>query len=231
MSNFIFMLTRNDETIQAARACYEQVADAGIRHIGFKDVGLPRAQLVALMDDIRANGHTAYIEVVSETPADTLKSARMAAELEPDYLIGGTLIEPILEIIQGTNIRFFPYIGQIIEHPCLLRGSVPEICQDASRVQGVGVDGINLLAYRYDGDVGRLISEVQAASTLPLICAGSVNTLARVRELRELGVWGFTVGTAVLDHEIVPGAPLRNQLEAVLLEAEQGDSRRASSSG
>ena len=39
---FIFMLTRNDETLADAREVYAPVATAGVRHFGCKDVGLPR---------------------------------------------------------------------------------------------------------------------------------------------------------------------------------------------
>ena len=153
MSEFIFMLTRNDTTLADARAIYASIADSGLRHVGCKDVGLPQDELAAFMDEIRANGHTSYLEVVSETEEATLRSARVAAEIGPDYLIGGTIIEPIQEILAGTSIKFFPYVGEIVGHPCLLRGSIERICDDARRAEAAGVDGINLLAYRYDGDV------------------------------------------------------------------------------
>jgi hypothetical protein len=216
VSEFIFMLTRDDETVNDARQIYESVLDTGVTHVGCKDVGLPQAELAALMQDIRAAGHTSYLEVVSETEEATLQSARVAAEVGPDYLIGGTLIEPVQEIISGTGIRFFPYIGQIIGHPCLLRGSIEEIAQDAVRVHERGVEGINLLAYRYDGDVDQLVEAVTGASPLPVIAAGSVDSAARIRALGERGVWAFTVGTAALDGVLVPGAPLPNQLRFIL---------------
>ena len=216
MTEFIFMLTRDDQTVNDARQIYESVLDTGVTHVGCKDVGLPRAELAALMQDIRAAGHTSYLEVVSETEEATLQSARVAAEVGPDYLIGGTLIEPVQEIIAGTGIRFFPYIGQIIGHPCLLRGSIEEITQDAVRVHERGVDGINLLAYRHDGDVDQLVEAVTGATPLPVIAAGSVDSAARIQALGERGVWAFTVGTAALDGVLVPGAPLSDQLRFIL---------------
>jgi hypothetical protein len=216
LTEFIFMLTRDDRTVNDARRVYESVLDTGVSHVGCKDVGLPRDELAALMDDIRAAGHTSYLEVVSETAEATLQSARVAAEIRPDYLIGGTLIEPVQEIIAGTGIRFFPYIGQIIDHPCLLRGSIEEIAQDAADAQELGVDGLNLLAYRYDGDVDALVQAVGKATSLPVIAAGSVDSAARIRALAERGVWAFTIGTAALDGALVPGAPLSDQLRFIL---------------
>ena len=174
MIEFIFMLTRNDETLADAREVYASIADSGVRHVGCKDVGLPREELQRLLSDIRANGHTSHLEVVSESEEATLASARAAAEIGPDYLIGGTLIEPVQEIVADTGIRFFPYVGRIVGHPCFLRGSIAEIADDARRAEALGVDGINLLAYRYDGDVDALVEAVVDATDLPVIAAGSV---------------------------------------------------------
>ena len=216
MIEFIFMLTRDDKTLPDARAVYATIADTGLHNVGCKDLGLPRDELESLMGDIRANGHTTHLEVVSETPEATLASARAAAEIGPDYLIGGTLIEPVQEILEGTGIKFFPYVGQIVDHPCLLRGSIDSIADDARRAEQLGVDGINLLAYRYDGDVNALVDAVVNATSLPVIAAGSVDSTDRIRALAERGVWAFTIGTAALDGVIVPGEPLQTQIQTAL---------------
>jgi hypothetical protein len=223
MIEFIFMLTRDDVTLPDAREVYASIADSGVRHVGCKDVGLPTDELKALMDDIRANGHESWIEVVSETEEDTLASARAAAEIGPDHLIGGTLIEPVQEILAGSGVKFWPYVGRIVGHPCLLRGTIDEIVADARRAAELGVDGINLLAYRYDGDVEALTRAVVAATDLPVICAGSVDSTERIRALEGCGAWAFTIGTAALDGVLVEGAPLNGQLEAALEASVSGD--------
>src|SRR3954465_183551 len=170
MIEFIFMLTRDDVTLSDAREVYASIAQTGVRHVGCKDVGLPTEALAALSDDIRANGHESWIEVVSETEEDTLASARAAAEIRPDHLIGGTLIEPVQEILKGTAIKFWPYVGRIVGHPCLLRGSIDEIVADTRRAAELGVDGINLLAYRYDGDVEAEARALVGPTHLKLVC-------------------------------------------------------------
>jgi 4-hydroxythreonine-4-phosphate dehydrogenase len=223
--DFIFMLTRDDVTLTDARAVYASIAETGLRHVGCKDVGLPTDELSALMDDIRSHGQETWIEVVSETEEATLASARAAAEIRPDHLIGGTLIEPVQEILAGTGVRFWPYVGQIVGHPCLLRGSIDEIVADTERAAALGVDGINLLAYRYDGDVEALVRAVVGATDLPVICAGSVDSVDRIRALDRCGAWAFTIGTAALDGALVDGAPLSGQLQAALEAA--GSSARA----
>jgi hypothetical protein len=216
VAKFIFMLTRNDETIPNARAIYASTADLGLRHVGCKDIGLPKAELAELIGDIRSHGHTSYLEVVSESDDSMETSARTAVDVGADYLIGGTAVDRIQQVIAGTGMKFFPYIGSIVGHPCLLRGSIPEIVEDARRVEQLGVDGINLLAYRYDGDVPELVRSVAAATRLPLICAGSVDSVERIETLRDLGVWAFTIGTAALDGIFAPGKPLEDQLRLAL---------------
>jgi hypothetical protein len=220
LSEFIFMLTRDDTTIADAREIYQSIAAVGVEHVGCKDLGLPHDELAALFGEIRARGHTSYLEVVSETEEATLHSARVAAAIRPDYLIGGTLIEPVQEIIAGTGIRFFPYVGEIVDHPCLLRGTIESIVGDARRAERLGVDGVNLLAYRYDRDVDALVEAVVQATSLPVIAAGSVDSPERIHALSERGVWAFTVGTAALDGRFLPGAPLRAQLELILAAAQ-----------
>jgi hypothetical protein len=113
-------------------------------------------------------------------------------------------------------VRFWPYVGQIVGHPCLLRGSIEEIVADTERAAALGVDGINLLAYRYDGDVEALVRAVVGATALPVICAGSVDSADRIRTLDACGAWAFTIGTAALDGALVDGAPLSGQLQAAL---------------
>lgn len=213
------MLTRNDQTIPDARAIYASIADLGLEHVGCKDLGLPKAELANLIADIRSHGHTSYLEVVSESDDSMEVSARTAIEVGADYLIGGTAVERIQKVITGTGMKFFPYIGSIVGHPCLLRGSIDAIVDDAKRVEQLGVDGINLLAYRYDGDVSELVRRVGEATPLPLICAGSVDSVERIETLRDLGVWAFTIGTAALDGLFAPGKPLDEQLRVALAAA------------
>ena len=151
-----------------------------------------------------------------QTEEDELASARAAAEIRPDHLIGGTRIEKVQEILDGTGVKYWPYVGQIVGHPCLLRGSIDEIVADTKRAAELGVDGINLLAYRYDGDVEALTRAVVDATDLPVICAGSVDSVERADALEACGAWAFTIGTAALDGVLVENTPLSGQLQAAL---------------
>ena len=80
-----------------------------------------------------------------------------------------------------------------------------------------GVGGLDLLAYRYDGDVERLVRSVVASVEVPVIAAGSVDSEEKIRTLADAGVWGFTVGSAIFEGKFAHhGASTREQVETVL---------------
>lgn len=221
MVEFIFFLTYNDVTVYNAIDVFEKRKNTGIKYVGFKDVGLPKEKLIELHERMKKAGMTTFLEVVSATEEDNLRSAKMGIELGVDNLIGGTYVRQTLPLLQDTNIKYFPYIGKVIGHPCLLRGAIEEITRDARTVENLGVSGIDLLAYRYDGIPEHLIRSVQEAVKIPLIIAGSINSLERVRKMTELDVWAFTIGSAIFDKKFVPSGTLSDQITAVLKEIER----------
>jgi hypothetical protein len=166
---------------------------------------------------IRSDGREVMLEVVSERAADELQSIQAAIEIGVDWVLGGTNPEPALELLGGGGPKYCPFPGRVIGHPSLLRGTIAEIASDArSLTSRPGVHGLDLLAYRFDGDVPALVAAVVDASSGPVIAAGSVDSLERIETLKRSGVWGFTIGGAIFDGRF-PGAPSRRaQIEAVL---------------
>ncbi len=78
-------------------------------------------------------------------------------------------------------------------------------------------NGINLLAFRHASLEGLdVLHGVLAEVSLPVIVAGSIDSLERIRAVDATGAWAFTIGGAVLDRRIEPGAPLDSQIEVVL---------------
>jgi NAD(P)H-dependent flavin oxidoreductase YrpB (nitropropane dioxygenase family) len=221
MVEFIFMLTHSDMTIPNAIEVFKETKETGVKCIGFKDIGLPKDKLTELVQMMKKKKIKTFLEVVSGSEEENLRSAKVALELGVDYLIGGTYPKQTLPLVKGSGIKYFPYIGKIVGHPCLLRGTISEIVDDAKKVEKIGADGINLLAYRYDGDVKRLITSVKKAVRVPLIIAGSIDSYERVREMVNSGVWAFTIGGAVLDKKFVPQGTLSDQVKAVLKEMRQ----------
>ena len=103
-TDFIFMLTRNDRTIPDALEQLPSVLSAGVRHIGFKDIGLPLAALVDLNREIQRAGAKSYLEVVSLDRDSEIASVRAALTLGVDYLLGGAHVDDVLPLIEGSGV-------------------------------------------------------------------------------------------------------------------------------
>lgn len=197
---FIFMLTRNDRTVEDASAQLQTALGLGVRHIGFKDIGLPIAQLKALNGAIKAGGATSYLEVVSLDRDSEIASAKAALEIGVDVLLGGTRAEDVLPVIAGKAVQYCPFPGRIVGHPSVLEGSIDEIVASAKALAARdGVHGLDLLAYRSKEDVPALMKAVCAAVSKPVYIAGSIDTPERVAIVKQAGAAGFTIGTAALD--------------------------------
>lgn len=209
---FIFMLTRNDRTVADASEQLQTALRLGVRHIGFKDVGLPLDQLKALNRAIKDGGATSYLEVVSLDRASEVESAKAAAQIGVDVLLGGTRVDDVLPIIRGTALQYCPFPGRISGHPSVLEGSIEEIVASAVALAARdGVHGLDLLAYRSKEDVPTLLRAVCSAVSKPVYVAGSIDTPERIAALKDAGAAGFTIGTAALegkypgDSKDVPG--------------------------
>jgi len=217
--DFIFMLTRSDQTVPDALERLGDVVAAGARHIGFKDVGLPVSELRRLADAIRAAGATVYLEVVSLDEASEAAGARAALELGVDVVMGGTRPRVVLPIIKGSGIRYMPFAGTVVGHPSALTGTIESIVESARALTAIdGVDGLDLLAYRFAGDVPELMRRVVAAvAPKPVVMAGSIDRDERIDDVVRSGAAGFTVGTAALDAEFpAPSSRLLDQTRYIL---------------
>lgn len=216
--DFILMLTSNDRTIPDARARLDEALVGGVRHIGFKDVGLPLGDLKGLADAIRAAGGRSYLEVVSLDAESEIASARAAVELDVDCLLGGTRADAVTEITRQHPLRYYPFPGRIAGHPSVLEGSVAEIAESARRLADLEhVHGLDLLAYRHAGDVPALMAAVCRAVAKPVIVAGSIDRADRIHATAEAGAAGFTVGTAALDGAFpAEGEGFAAQVRAIL---------------
>jgi hypothetical protein len=221
---FIFMLTRNDQTVPEARRVYDTLRDSGLRYVGFKDVGLPPGQLRELASAMRADGRQVFLEVVSEHAEDELRSVEAALDIGVDWLMGGTHADEALAILDqigppGTpgRPRYCPFPGRVVDHPSILEGSIEDICASARALTArPGVEGLDLLAYRWQGDVPRLVRAVVDSASGPIVAAGSVDSAERIEALARAGAWAFTIGGAIFDRRLPAGDTIREQVECAL---------------
>ncbi len=218
--DFVFMLTRNDATVENALDLVEAARLLGLKHIGFKDVGADASQLKRLTEAIRAAGAAAWMEVVSTSREDELKSIALARALGVDWLMGGVHVEEGMRILAGSATRYLPFAGKPSGHPTRLGGSAAEVEAHCRAFAQKGCAGVDILAYRAtEAEPLDLVAACRRGLpwTGMVVVAGSVNSAERIRAIRAAGADAFTIGTAAIEASYAPGAgPLEAQLMAVL---------------
>ena len=220
MTEFIFMLTHHDVTIPNALEVFEEIKDTGLKFIGCKDIGLPIEKLQELFREMKNADMTTFIEVVSNDEEKHFMGVEKAIRIGADYLIGGMprFTRKTLEYLKEkkANLKFFPYVGKVIGHPCVLEGSVDEIVNNGVEFGKMGIHGINLLLYRYTGNVNLLLDRVIDTLKIPLIVAGSIDDFEKIGQMKRKNVWAFTIGGAILEKKFAPQKNIKEQVTAVL---------------
>ena len=231
--DFIFMLTNHDATVPDAVDVYESISSTGLRLVGFKDVGASADTLRRLTDTMHEDARMVFLEVVSTSPEDELRSIEAGLDLGVDVIMGGTNHEAALALLGESGVRYFPFPGTVVGHPSELRGSIDAIAAQAAELTSQpAVGGLDLLAYRHRTvDPVDLTREVVTASKGPVVVAGSIDRAERIQAVAGAGAWAFTIGGAIFDG-LLPGAPdLGAQIEWTLQQCSddvgtQGPDRR-----
>lgn len=205
--DFIFMLTRGDKTVEDCLVVLDQILPLGLKHIGFKDVGVDFPVLMTLTERIRRGGATSYMEVVSESPEACLRSAEAAKTLGVDRLLGGTDVAAVKEIIAGTHTSYYPFPGFPVGHPTRLGGQPADVTAHCESFMAQGCGGCDLLAYRAtEADPLDLVRAARKGlgKNGYLIVAGSIASRQRIADVAAAGGDAFTIGTAVFDGSYSP---------------------------
>jgi len=218
--DFIFMLTNKDRTVPNCLDVMAEIADLGLTHVGFKDVGVDLATLKQLAAAIRKSGATSYVEVVSTTPETIRRSIAAAAELGVDRVLGGQDIAFAQSNLKARGIGYYPFPGRPEGHPTRLGGSQKDIEDDCTRAMQQGCPGVDLLAYRaVEDDPLKLIRAARRGLGPEgyLIVAGSIDSPDRIRAVADAGADAFTIGSAIFEDGFAAGVKgVRGQCEAVV---------------
>jgi hypothetical protein len=203
--DFIFMLTRSDETIVDCLDTWAAIEHVGLTHAGFKDVGVDVATLVELNRRMQSMGVTTYLEVVSTSTEACLRSARAAVDIGVNRLMGGTQVDEIMAIIAGHDIQYLPFPGLPVGHPTKLGGDAALVEQQCKEFDRQGCAGVDLLAYRAtEADPIELVRAARRGTQGYLVVAGSVSTVEQIAHLRGAGADAYTIGSAVFDGAFSP---------------------------
>ena len=216
-NNLIVMLTNNDVTVENALRLFEELKDLPVQYWGFKDVGLAPEQMTELVGLMKAAGKTTFLEVVKYTEDEGLGAAELALECSVDYLTGTIFHDSILQLVKDEDIKYFPFFGNIHGHPVVLDGQVDDIVRHGRELVDKGVDGLDLVAYRYrdEENIGDLISRCVAELNVPLISAGSINSWTRLEDTKSHGFWAFTIGSAFFGRKFASDGSFGEQIMAV----------------
>ena len=131
--HFVFMLTHGDRTVEHAAEIVPEVADTGLRYIGFKDVGADASRQRELTSLAHDAGFEVMLEVVSTSKEDELSSLHAAAAAGVDWVLGGTHAADGAGILPD-GVRYCPFPGRVVDHPSVLLGTIDEIATDAERL-------------------------------------------------------------------------------------------------
>jgi hypothetical protein len=211
----IVMLTHHDQTVSNALELFEHTKAYPITHWGFKDVGLPPEEMQVVVTAMKEAGKTTFLEVVSLSEAEGLRGARLAVELGFDILMGTVYYPSIGDYVKDKPIHYYPFPGHVHSHPSILDGEIDEIVAHACELEGYGVQGLDLLTYRYNGEATHLLKQVVSATKVPVVSAGSIASFERINEVWDTGAWGFTIGSAFFDRQFVPNGSFEENVLAV----------------
>lgn len=211
----IVMLTHNDQTVQDAHDLFQRTKDYPVQHWGFKDVGLPAEEMKRVAKAMKDAGKVTFLEVVSLTEEDGLRGAQLAVEAGFDVLMGTVFYPSIGEYLRGKPVHYYPFPGRVHSHPSVLDGTIDEITSHACELESYGVQGLDLLTYRYRGEAPRLLRQIVQSTNIPVISAGSIASFERMLEVWDSGAWGFTIGTAFFEKKFVPNGSFEENLWVV----------------
>src|SRR6476619_8617513 len=107
MSEFVFMLTHGDRTVEDAAEVVPELAETGLRYIGFKDVGADASRQRELTSLAHDAGFEVMLVVVSTSKEDELSSLHAAAAAGVDWVLGGTNASDAVSILPD-GVRYCP---------------------------------------------------------------------------------------------------------------------------
>ncbi len=209
----IVMLTHNDLTVENAYEIFEECKDSKALYWGFKEQPLPLEEMQRIYARMKECGKRTVLEVVAYTEEEGLEGAEMAVKCGCDILMGTCYSEKIRQYCQDNHIAYMPFVGEIIDRPSILTGSIESMLQEAENIKNQGAYGIDLLGYRYNEDAEQLISEMVAKTGMPICVAGSIDSYERLQFIKTVQPWSFTIGSAFFDHNF--GSSIAEQINRV----------------
>lgn len=211
--NLIVMLTKNDMTVVNAYEIFDKCKNSKAKFWGFKETPLPIEEMKRLYKYMKECNKTTFLEVVSYTEKECLEGAEMAVECGCDILMGTIFSDSINDFCKKNNLKYMPFVGQVVGRPSILKGAIDEMVNEANKYIQKGAYGIDLLGYRYIGDKVKLNNAIVSRVNAPVCIAGSIDSFERLDEIKNANPWSFTIGSAFFDNKF--GIDFKKQINKV----------------
>ena len=206
-------MTHNDVTVKNAYEIFDQCKRSKARFWGMKEEPLPLEEMKDLFSYMKKCGKTTALEVVAYTEDKCLEGAEMAVKCQCDLLMGTTFSDSVNELCLKHDIRYMPFVGDVHGRPSVLDGSAREMLAEARRCLERGAYGVDLLGYRYTGAAPELIRAVVSGLRAPVCVAGSVDSVEKLKEIKAIAPWSFTIGGAFFERKF--GDTFQEQIDKV----------------
>ena len=146
-----------------------------------------------------------------------MRGAKLAVECGFDYLLGTLYYDSVAAYIKEQGLKYCPFAGKVSQSPSILEGTVEEMLAQEAEFAEKGVYGTDLLGYRYvDGDPNVLSAEYIKRAKNPVILAGSIGSEERMKLVKEMDPWCFTMGSALFTKNFVKDGTFRDNLVYVV---------------
>ncbi len=195
----IVMLTHNDKTVADAIEVFEASKDTPAIYWGFKEAGLEKDKMKKLVKMMKQAGKTTFLEVVEYTEDECIAGAKIGVECGFDILMGTMYFDSVRDIAKEAGMKYMPFVGEITGRPSILGGTIDGMIEEANSLIEKGIDGIDLLAYRFTGDPEELAARFVKEVDLPVCLAGSIKSFERLDKMKEIAPWTYTIGSAFFD--------------------------------
>ncbi len=209
----IVMLTHNDRTVSNAAEIFNSCKNSKAEIFGFKEEGIPFAEMKKLFETMKNFGKITALEVVAYNEEECLDAAEKAVECQCNFLMGTKFFDSVNNFCRKNNLKYMPFVGEITGRPSVLEGTLESMIDEAQKCLSKGVFGIDLLGYRYTGDAVALNKNFVAQINAPVCIAGSVNSYKRLDEVKAANSWAFTIGGAFFENKF--GEDFSEQIDTV----------------
>lgn len=211
----IIMLTYHDQTSSDALEIFNNCRELPVQHWGFKNIGIPVPEMKELVSAMKEAGKTTYLEVVTYTEEECIEAAALAAECKFDYLMGTVYYASVHKMLKEAGISYLPFCGKVSGNPSVLGDTIEDVIESAKELEASGVEGTDILAYRFKGNPKELLEEFMGKVNFPVVIAGSIDSYERMDYMKELRPWGITMGSALFDKKFIPDGTFSDNLKAV----------------